>query len=183
MTGIRKGLRISASRRIAYAGTALLAVLALALAVTGCGKSGRAHSDPNVKTRFISSADEICAEHLQATLRFLGQTQRGSQWRQDATRNEGIYQIIASSIRRLEGLGTAPDPRGDAFRSYVKTLKARASAYRLAEVADLHRDGVFALKMQQRVAEIDSVGDGYAHRYGLRICGIGAKQATQGLGA
>jgi hypothetical protein len=131
----------------------------------------------------VNSADQICAQHLEATLALLGRNGRGTNFRQDAARNEGIYQILASSIQRLEALGTAPDPRGESFRSYVKTLKARASLYRIAGVADLHHDAVVAAQMVQRVGEIDTLGDGYAQRYGLRICGIGAKQATQGLGA
>jgi hypothetical protein len=160
---------------------AALAVVVLTVAVTGCRKSH--HSDSAAKNRFVNSADEICAEHLQATLELLGRQEPGNQWRQEAARNEGIYRILATSIARLEGLGTAPNPRGDAFRSYVKTLKARASLYRLAEVAELHRDAPFALQMQRRVDQIDSVGDGYAQSYGLRICGIGAREATKGLGA
>jgi hypothetical protein len=150
-------------------------------ALTGCG----GHHDPSsqAKNRFVNSADEICAQHLQATLELLGREERGNEWRRQATRNEGIFRILATSIQRLEGLGAAPDPHGDAFRSYVKTLKARASLYRLEGVADLHRDGLTAVQMERRVAEIDTLGDGYAQSYGLRICGIGAQQATKGLGA
>jgi hypothetical protein len=154
----------------------------IALALAGCG-GAQHHGSAPAKNRFVNSADEICAEHLQATLELLGRQERGSQWRRQATRNEGIYRILATSIQRLEGLGAAPNPGGDAFRSYVKTLKARASLYRIAGVADLHRDAVVASRMERRVGQIDSVGDGYAQSYGLRICGIGAKQATQGLGA
>ena len=131
----------------------------------------------------MNSADQICAQHLEATLDFLRRQKLSHSWRLQAARNEGIYQIIATSIQRLEALGTAPDPQGDSFRSYVKTLKAHASLYRIEGVADLHHDLVTAAQMERRVGEIDSVGDGYAQRYGLRICGIGAKQATQGLGA
>ena len=90
---------------------------------------------------------------------------------------------MSTSISGLEGLGRAPDPSGDAFRGYVKTLKARASLYRLAGVAEAHRDAEFAVQMQRRVDQIDALGDGYAHGYGLRICGIGARDATKGLGA
>jgi len=158
-----------------------LAVIALAIAVSGCRRSH--HQDSVAKNRFVNSADEICGEHLQAMLTLLGSEQHGNQWRQQATRNESIYRIMATSIQRLEGLGTAPDPHGEAFGSYVKTLKARASLYRLAGVADLHRDGVFAVRMERRVAQIDTLGDGYAQSYGLRICGIGARDATKGLGA
>jgi hypothetical protein len=162
-----------------------VAVAAAALLLAGCA-GGHARSSTGTgeaKNRFVNSADQICAQHLEATLDFLRRQKLSESWRLQAARNEGIYQIIATSIQRLEALGTAPDPQGDSFRSYVKTLKARASLYRIEGVADLHHDLVTAAQMERRVGEIDSVGDGYAQRYGLRICGIGAKQATQGLGA
>jgi hypothetical protein len=169
--------------RIAHAALTALVVIAVAMVVGGCRRSDHPKVTAAAKSRFVNSADEICSEHLQAMLSLLGRQERGNQWRRGATRNEGIYRIMATSIQRLEELGTAPDPHGDAFRSYVKTLKARASLYRLAGVAELHRDAVFALQMEKRVAQIDSVGDGYAQSYGLRICGIGAREATKGLGA
>ena len=131
----------------------------------------------------MNSADQICAQHLEATLAFLGRQSVSDSFRSQATRNEGIYEILATSIQRLEALGTAPEPQGDLFRNYVKTLKARASLYRIEGVADMHHDLVTAAQMERRVGEIDTLGDGYAQKYGLRICGIGAKQATQGLGA
>ena len=160
-------------------------MVAAALLLAGCagGHATRSTATGEAKDRFVNSADQICAQHLEATLALLGRDERGSEWRRQATRNEGIYEILATSIQRLEALGAAPDPRGSAFRSYVKTLKARASLYRIEGVADLHHDLVTAAQMERRVGEIDSLGDGYAQRYGLRICGIGAKQATQGLGA
>jgi hypothetical protein len=151
------------------------------LLLAGCSGAHRGSSS-EAKNRFVNSADEICAQHLEATLAFLGRQTLSDSFRSEAERNEGIYQIIATSIQRLEALGTAPDPAGDSFRSYVKTLKARASLYRIEGVADLHHDPVTAAQMERRVGEIDTLGDGYAQRYGLRICGIGAKQATQGLG-
>jgi hypothetical protein len=160
---------------------AALVVVALGAAVSGCRKSH--HDQPGTKNRFVNSADQICAQHLQATLALLAREETGNQWRRGAVRNEGLFRIIATSVQRLEGLGTAPNPHGEAFRSYVKTLKARASLYRLEGVADLHRDAVFAVRMERRVAQIDTLGDGYAQSYGLRICGIGARDATKGLGA
>ena len=157
-----------------------LVALAAVLTVAGCGSH---HSKgTGVKNGFVYSADEICADHLQAMLSWLDQPRAGDSYRQAATEDEGIYRIIAGSVERLENLGPAPDPQGDAFRGYVKTLKARASLYRLAGVAELHRDGLFAIRMERRVSQIDVLGDGYAHRYGLRICGIGAREATKGLG-
>ena len=152
------------------------------LLLGGCGGAHKAGSAA-AKNRFVNSADEICSQHLEATLAFLGRQSVSESFRSQAARNEGIYRIIATSIQRLEALGTAPDPAGDSFRSYVKTLKARASLYRIEGVADLHHDLATAAQMERRVGEIDSLGDGYAQKYGLRICGIGAKQATQGLGA
>lgn len=152
------------------------------LVLVACG-GGHNTRRSNTKNRFVNSADQICAQHLGATLQFLGHSEQGGRWRREAARNEGIFQIMSGSIQRLEALGNAPGPHGDAFRSYVKTLKARASLYRIAGVADLHRDAATAGQMERRVSQIDSVGDGYAQSYGLRICGIGAQQATQGLGA
>jgi len=151
--------------------------------LAGCSGGHRGGDAAQTKNRFVNSADQICAQHLEATLAFLGRQQVTDSFRSQAQRNEGIYQILATSIQRLEALGTAPDPAGDSFRSYVRTLKARASLYRIEGVADLHHDPVTAAQMERRVGEIDTLGDGYAQRYGLRICGIGAKQATQGLGA
>jgi hypothetical protein len=158
-------------------------MVAASLLLAGCGGGHAKSGTANAKNRFVNSADQICAQHLEATLDFLARQKLTESWREQAARNEGIYEIIATSITRLEALGTAPDPQGDSFRYYVKTLKARASLYRIAGVADMHHDLVTAAQMEKRVGEIDSVGDGYAQRYGLRICGIGAKQATQGLGA
>jgi hypothetical protein len=157
--------------------------IAVLLLLSGCSGGHAQSSAAAGKNRFVNSADEICAQHLEATLGFLGRQKLGTSFRLQATRNEGIYQILVTSIQRLEALGSAPDPQSDSFRSYVKTLKARAALYRIAGVADLHHDPVTAAQMERRVGEIDTVGDGYAQRYGLRICGIGAKQATQGLGA
>jgi hypothetical protein len=158
-------------------------VAAVVLLLAGCsGGHSKSSAAADPKNQFVNSADQICAQHLEATLDFLRRQKLSASFRVQAARNEGIYEIIATSIQRLEALGTAPDPQGDSFRSYVKTLKARASLYRIAGVADLHHDPVTAAQMERRVGEIDSVGDGYAQRYGLRICGIGAKQATQGLG-
>jgi hypothetical protein len=160
-----------------------LAAMAVVLALAGCSVGHSRNDASDARNRFVNSADQICAQHLEATLALLGREEHGSEWRRQATRNEGIYEILATSIQRLEALGTAPDPQGDAFRSYVKTLKARASLYRIAGVADLHRDAVMAARMEQRVGEIDTLGDGYAQKYGLRICGIGAQKATEGLGS
>jgi hypothetical protein len=160
---------------------AALAALALVLAVTSC--SPRSHHRSGVKEQFVNSADQICADHLSAVLDWLGQPRTGSSYRRLATQDEGIFRIMSASIGRLEQLGPAPGPAGDAFGGYVKTLKARASLYRLAGVAELHRDALFAAQMQRRVDQIDTLGDGYAHSYGLRICGIGARDATKGLGA
>jgi hypothetical protein len=151
------------------------------LALTSC--SPRSHHASPVKEQFVNSADRICADHLQAVLDWLGQPQSGTNYQRLATQDEGIFRIMSTSISRLEALGRPPDPAGDAFRGYVKTLKARATLYRLAGVAELHRDAVFAVRMQRKVDEIDTLGDGYAHSYGLRICGIGARDATKGLGA
>ena len=162
---------------------AAVAALALVLALTSCSPRSHDHSRPGVKDEFVNSADRICADHLTAVLDWLGRQQSGSTYQQLATQDEGIFRIMSTSIRRLEQLGPAPDPAGNAFRGYVKTLKARASLYRLAGVAELHRDPVFAVQMQRRVDQIDVLGDGYAHSYGLRICGIGARDATKGLGA
>jgi hypothetical protein len=158
-------------------------VVTAVLLLAGCAGGHSKSSTGEVKNHFVNSADQICAQHLEATLAFLGRQKLTASLRSQAVRNEGIYEIMATSIQRLEALGAAPDPHGDSFRSYVKTLKARASLYRIAGVADLHHDPVTAAQMERRVGEIDSVGDGYAQSYGLRICGIGAKQATQGLGA
>jgi hypothetical protein len=159
---------------------AAVAALALLLALTSC--SPRSHRSSAAKEQFVNSADQICADHLGEVLDWLGQPQAGSTYRRLAIQDEGIFRIMSESIQRLEGLGTAPGPAGDAFRGYVKTLKARASLYRLAGVAELHRDVMFVLQMQRRVDQIDALGDGYAHSYGLRICGIGARDATKGLG-
>jgi hypothetical protein len=158
-----------AASRVRSPGLALLCVLVLG--VLGCGKTGADNS--GAKGRFVSAADQVCAKHLRAVMTFLGQSEPGSLPQQDAAQDEGIYQIMAGSIQRLEGLGPAPGPHGEAFAGYVKTLKARASLYRLTSIAFLKQDTVFALRLENRITDIDHQGDRFAHRYGLRICGTG----------
>jgi len=150
-----------------------LAILCgLVLGVVGCGKTGGGDGG-TVKGQFVTAADQVCANHLRSVMAFLDQPQPGASWQQQATQDEGIYQIMAGSIGRLEGLGPAPEPRGASFAGYVKTLKARASLYRLTSIAFLHRNTVFALQLEDRIAHIDTQGDRFAHDYGLRICGSG----------
>ena len=165
--------------RVWLPGLALLC--ALVLAVVGCGKSGS--DGGGVKGQFVTSADEVCATHFRAVMTLLGQSQPGPLWEQNAAEDEGIYQILGSSIQSLEGLGAAPGPRGEAFAGYVKTLKARASLYRLTSTAFLNRDTVFALRLENRITDIDAQGDRFAHRYGLRICGTGAHDVTRAFDA
>jgi hypothetical protein len=155
----------------------LAVACALMLALAGCGKNGGA--DNSEKGMFVSAADQVCAAHVRAVMSWLDQPVTGAAWRQQATQDEGIYEIMDRSIGRLEGLGPAPGPRGDAFAGYVKTLKARASLYRLTSMAFLDRDTVFALQLENRIQQIDSQGDQYAHDYGLRICGTGVKDLAK----
>src|SRR5215467_13516285 len=96
---------------------------ALMLAVVGCGKVGGA--DNSEKGMFVTAADQVCAAHVRAVMSWLDQPAAGAAWQQQATQDEGIYEIMDRSIQRLDGLGPAPGPRGDAFADYVKTLKAR----------------------------------------------------------
>lgn len=125
----------------------------------------------------------VCAAHVRAVMSWLVQPQQGPSWQQDATQDEGLYEIIDASIRRLESLGPPPDPRGDAFDGYLSTLKARAALYRLTSVAFLKRDTVFALRLEGRIGQIDSRGDHYAHTYGLRVCGTGLKDVARAFDA
>jgi hypothetical protein len=152
-------------------GLALVALCALSLAVGGCGSAR--HSGGSAKGAFVAGADEVCAAHVRAVMSWLNQPQSGALWQQQATKDEGLYEIIDRSIKSLEALGPAPDPRGDAFGGYVSTLKARAALYRLTSVAFQKRDTVFALRLENRITAIDAQGDHYAHTYGLRICGTG----------
>jgi hypothetical protein len=160
----------------------LLAVSSVLLGLAGCGQARDEHSsvsparvDP-AKAGFIVAADQVCARHLDTILAWLEKPQTGSLWQQSAAQNEGIYRIMAATITRLQGLGSPPGPTADAFAGYLKTLKARAVLYRLTSMADQRRDRSFAARLQQRVDQIDTIGDRDASRYGLRICGSGARE-------
>jgi hypothetical protein len=159
----------------------LLAVGLVLLGLAGCGQ-GRDKSTSRVpahiessKAGFIVAADRICAHHLDTVLAWLETPQTGSAWHQRATEDQGIYRIVAATITRLQGLGSPPGPTAEAFADYVKTLKARAVLYRLTSMADQRRDRSFAARLQQRVVQIDMIGDRDAHRYGLLICGSGPR--------
>jgi hypothetical protein len=159
----------------------LLTVGLVLLGLAGCGQGRHensstvaGHADTS-KAGFIVAADRICVRHLGAVLAWLETPQTGSAWQQRATEDEGIYRIIASTITRLQGLGPPPGPTAEAFADYVKTLEARAVLYRLTSIADQRRDRPFAARLQQRVVQIDTIGDRDAHRYGLVICGSGSR--------
>jgi hypothetical protein len=158
---------------------AALAALILVTVLSGCGGSGRAGS--GAKNQFAAAADGICADHLQNVMDLLSNEPALASSRQQASQLEATYQILTGTIGRLEGLGAAPGPQAAAFGEYVKTLKARASLYRLEEEAFLHRDTRTALGMQRRITQIDTEGDGAARRYGLRVCGLTPVEAAKAL--
>lgn len=165
-------------------GLLLVAACALLIALAGCGGGGGTRNAGNpAKGGFIAGADEVCADHLRAMMTWLNQRQAGPDWRQQAAQDEGVYEIMARSIRSLEGLGPAPGPGMQAFAGYLKTLKARASLFRLTSVAFQRRDTVSALGFERRVKEIDAQGDRYAHSYGLRICGSGLPDLAKAFDA
>jgi hypothetical protein len=156
----------------------LAALISLAV-LCGCG--GAKHTNSTSKTRFTAAADGICADHLQNVMDLLNNQPPLASSEQHASELETTFQIISGTISRLEGLGSAPDPRSEAFAAYVKTLKARASLFRLEEEALLHRDTRTALGMQRRIVQVDTEGDGAAHRYGLKVCGISPVEAAKAL--
>jgi hypothetical protein len=161
-------------------GLAVVCALVLCCAV-GCGKTGAGGGA--AKRQFVAAADRVCATHVRAVMTFLNQREGGPAWQQQASQDEGLFQIIAGSIQRLEGLGPAPGPRGASFAGYVKTLKARASLYRLTSIAFLNRDTVFALSLENRITDIDTQGDRFAHDYGLSICGTGVRDVSKAFDA
>lgn len=159
----------------------LLAVGVVLLGLAGCGQerdpnssTAAGHTDSS-KAGFIVAADRICDRHLDAVLAWLETPQTGGVWQRRAAEDEGIYRIIVATISRLEGLGSPPGPTAEAFAGYVNTLKARAVLYRLTSMADQRRDQSFAARLQQRVVQIDTIGDRDAHSYGLLICGSGPR--------
>jgi hypothetical protein len=156
---------------------ALPVACALLLALGGCG--GAKDGGGPAKRAFVAGADNVCKAHVRAVMNWLVQPQEGPSWQQNARQDEGLYEIIDASIQRLESLGPAPDPHGEAFNGYMGTLKARASLYRLTSVAFLKRDTVFALRLENRIGQIDSQGDHFAHTYGLRVCGTGLKDVAK----
>ena len=164
-------------------GVLLVAACALVVALGGCGGGGEKSSTSPAKGGFITGADDVCAMHLRAVMSWLNQPQAGPTWRQQAAQDEGIYQIMNRSIHSLEALGPAPGPGVQSFAGYVKTLKARASLFRLTGVAFQHRDTVSALGFERRVKEIDAQGDRFAHSYGLRICGTGLPDVAKAFDA
>jgi hypothetical protein len=159
---------------------ALLVALTLC-ALAGCGQvrnanaPARAAFTNSAKAQFILAADRICAGHFETVLAWLRQPRTGDRWQRRAARDEGIYHITGHTIQRLETLGPPPGLTAGAFTGYVKTLKARADLYRLTSMADLQRDRLLVVRLQRNVDQVDSIGDHDAHRYGLRICGIGPR--------
>lgn len=158
----------------------LAALISLAV-LSGCGGGNPGDSGP--KKRFARAADGICADHLQNVMDLLNSEPAALSLsaQQQASELEQTFQIISGTITRLEALGTAPGPHAEAFADYVKTLKARASLYRLEEEAFIHRDTRTALRMQRRILQIDTEGDGAAQRYGLKVCGISPVDAAKAL--
>src|SRR5262249_34098543 len=131
----------------------LVVLFALMLVAVGCGKGSKAEGP--AKSRFVNAADQVCLAHVRAMRARLEPAGSGAAWQQQAVQDEGIYEIMDRSIQRLEGLGPAPGPNGDSFGGYLKTLKARASLYRLTSVAFMNRDTVFALRLEKRIGQID----------------------------
>ena len=165
-------------------GVPLVIACALVVALGGCGGGGGARDVTNpAKGGFIAGADEVCAAHLRAMITWLNQPQTGPNWRQQAAQDEGVFEIMDRSIRSLEALGPAPGPGVQAFAGYLKTMKARASLFRLTSVAFQRRDTVSALGFERRVKEIDAQGDRFAHSYGLRICGTGLPDVAKAFDA
>ena len=121
--------------------------------------------------------------HVRAVIAWLDEPRSGALWQQQASQDEGLYQIIDGSIKSLERLGPAPGPNGAAFAGYVKTMKARAALYRLTSAAFLNRDTIFALRLENRIRSIDARGDHYAHTYGLRICGTSLRDLAKAFNA
>jgi hypothetical protein len=159
----------------------VLAIGLVLLGLAGCGQgrdengSKAAAHTYSSKAGFIVAADRICARHLGTVLAWLETPQAGSVWQRRATEDEGIYRILSATITRLRRLGSPPGPTAEAFADYTKTLMARAVLYRLTSMADQRRDESFAARLQQRVVQIDTIGDRDAHRYGLLICGSGPR--------
>ena len=154
---------------------------ALLLILGGCG-SAKDGGGP-AKRAFVKGADEVCTAHVRAVMTFLDQPQTGAAWRQQANQNEGLYEIIDGSIKRLESLGQPPGPDDAAFDDYLTTMKARASLYRLTSVAFLNRDTGSALQLESRIRSVDARGDRDAHTYGLRVCGTGLKDVAKAFDA
>ena len=162
-------------------GIALTLACALLLILGGCG--GAKDGGGPAKHAFVNGADRICLAHAQTVITFLDEPQSGSSWQQQSSQDEGLYEILDGSIKRLQGLGPAPGPHDGAFTGYLSTLKARASLYKLTSVAFLNRDTLSALRFESRIKSIDARGDGYAHAYGLRICGTGLKDLAKAFDA
>src|SRR5436305_10602313 len=137
-------------------GVALSLACALLLTLGGCG--GARDGGGPAKHAFVTGADHVCLDHARAVMDWLNQSRRGAPWRQQASQDEGLYEIIDTSIKRLRSLGPPPGPHGAAFDGYVKTLKARAALYRLTSVAFLNRDTIFAMRIETRIKSLDSLG-------------------------
>jgi hypothetical protein len=174
MDAIATPTRTTIARRVALA-----MAIGLALLASGsCGAAPRNEGDP-AEARFVVAADRICAEHFETVMSWIEQPRAGEPWQQAAAENEGLYQIIAHTVQRLTALGQPPDPNSEVFLGYLKTLEARAVLFRLMSMADLQRDKEFALRLQRRLDQIDSIGDRDSHRYGLHICGTGARDLAK----
>jgi hypothetical protein len=154
---------------------------ALLLILGGCG-SAKDGGGP-AKRAFVKGADEVCTAHVRAVMTWLDQPQRGASWRQEASQDEGLYEIIDGSIRRLEALGEAPGPNDAAFDDYLATMEARAALYRLTSAAFFKRDPVSASRFESRIKSVDARGDRDAHTYGLRVCGTGLKDVAKAFDA
>jgi hypothetical protein len=156
---------------------ALTLACALLLVLGGCG--GAKDGGGPAKRAFVDGADHICLAHAQTVITFLDEPQSGNSWQQQASQDEGLYEIIDRSIKSLEALGPAPGPNDGAFAGYLSTMKARASLYKLTSVAFLNRDTLFALRLENRIRSVDAQGDGY----GLHVCGTGLKDLAKAFDA
>jgi len=158
-----------------------LVLCALLLTLGGCAGGGG--SGGSAKGEFVAGADRVCASHVRAVMTVLNQPRAGAPSEQQAAQDEGIYEILDLSVHRMDALGSPPNPDGAAFYGYVRTLKARAALFRLTSVAFLNRDTLSALRFENRIRDIDVLGDRDAHSYGLRICGTGLADLAKAFSA
>ena len=162
------------------------AVVAVAL-LAGCGGGGE--DEPakiETKADFIAAADEVCRARDEASLRL---TQPRGEKLTTAGLAEGLADVYAESIRKLEALDLPPGAARIGAQTYVQAVgnlgrpveQMKATARSLAATSDVAQIKRLAGDLQLNINTVQAINDQadlHARAYGFKVCG---KQRPSGL--